>query len=228
MIRRHESAQTLPQPTAGPLLQPRELQFLHQSNAIEQITCFDYGLSEPGKLQGHVVAYLHSQQLARTRRLVSAVDLCWWQQLIVLEQRQARIDVPEGAIGRFRSDFAPFNVGVGNYVPPSFARVPELMQLWLRDLRTHLLDDEDPTLAQLADLCGEMLQRFEAVHPFVDGNGRVGRLIVNYLLTFWRHPIAVFSVDERQRFFEAHRSQADMRCFMRSLLERAQRNGSAR
>jgi Fic family protein len=149
---------------------------------------------------------------------MSAVDLCWWQQLIVLEQRQARIEVPELGIGKFRSGFAPFNVGVGDYVPPSFARVPELMQVWMRDLRTHLLDDERLGPEALADLCGEMLQRFEAIHPFVDGNGRVGRLIVSYLLTYWQHPIVVFRANERLRFFEAHRSKAGMRSFMRKLM----------
>jgi Fic family protein len=205
-------------PTASALLDARSLQFLHESNAIEDITCFDYTKSEPGKLQGHVAAFLHSQQLARSRRPFSAVDLCWWQQLIVLEQRQARIEVPALAIGKFRSGFAPFNVGVGNYVPPSFARVPELMQAWMRDLRTHLLDDEHLAPPPLADLCGEMLQRFEAVHPFVDGNGRVGRLIVNYLLAYWQQPIVVFRANERLRFFEAHRSKADMRSFMRKLM----------
>jgi Fic family protein len=205
-------------PAASALLDRRSLQFLHESNAIEEITCFDYTQSEPGKLQGHVAAFLHSQQLAGSRRPFSAVDLCWWQQLIVLEQRQARIEVPDIAIGKFRSGFAPFNVGIGNYVPPSFARVPELMQAWMRDLRTHLLDDEVLAPPLLADLCGEMLQRFEAVHPFVDGNGRVGRLIVNYLLAYWAHPIVIFHAHERLRFFEAHRSKAEMRSFMRRLM----------
>jgi Fic family protein len=205
-------------PAARALLDARSLQFLHESNAIEDITCLDYTKSEPGRLQGHVAAFLHSQQLAQSRRPFSAVDLCWWQQLIVLEQRQARIELPVLAIGKFRSGFVPFNVGVGSYVPPSFARVPELMQLWMRDLRTHLLDDEQLDTPRLADLCGELLQRFEAVHPFVDGNGRVGRLVVNYLLAYWQQPIVVFHADERSRFFEAHRSKADMRSFMRKLM----------
>jgi Fic family protein len=208
------------------LLDARALAFLHESNAIEGITCFDYTKSEPGRLQGHVAAFMHSQQLARTRRLVSAVDLCWWQQLIVLEQRQARIEVPELGIGKFRSDFAPFNVGVGQYVPPTFTRVPELMQAWLRDLRTHLLDDEDPEPQRLADVCGEMLQRFEAIHPFVDGNGRVGRLIVNYLLGFWSHPIAVFHARDRDGFFLAHRSKAEMRAWLRRLLAGTELSGA--
>jgi Fic family protein len=205
-----------PAGTGEALLEARALAFLQESNAIENIHSFDYSHSRAGQLHGHVAAFLHSQKLARSRRVMSALDLCYWQQLIVLEQRQARIEVPLQGVGRFRSGYAPFNVGVDSYVPPSFTRVPELMQVWMRDLRTHLVDGS-ATLADapLADLCGDMLQRFEAIHPFVDGNGRVGRLIVNYLLTYWRHRIVVFRCDERSTFFEAHKSQAAMRRFMR-------------
>lgn len=205
----------------SPLLDARALAFLHESNAIEGISCFDYSRSQPGRLQGHVAAFLHSQRLARMRKPMSALDLCFWQQLIVLEQRQAHIETPAQSVGRFRSGFAPFNVGVGEYVPPSFSRVPDLMQDWMRDLRNHLLD-ELPQLdaRQVAAVCGELLQRFEAIHPFVDGNGRVGRLLVNYLLTYWQRPIVVFRLADREEFFEAHRSKSMMQQFMRRRLEK--------
>jgi Fic/DOC family len=190
---------------ASPLLDARALAFLHESNAIEGISCFDYNRSQPGRLQGHVAAFLHSQRLAR----------------IVLEQRQADIETPARSVGRFRSGFAPFNVGVGEYVPPSFTRVPDLMQDWMRDLRNHLVDDEPQLDArQVAAVCGELLQRFEAIHPFVDGNGRVGRLLVNYLLTYWQRPILVFKLADREEFFEAHRSKSMMQQFMRRRLEK--------
>jgi hypothetical protein len=211
-----------------PLLNARALAFLHQSNAIEDIHCFDYsqncgqncGQNRSHALQGHVAAFLHSQRLAQTHKTLSALDLCYWQQLIVLEQRQANINVPERAVGHFRSAFAPFNVGVGAHVPPSFSRVPELMQTWLRELRGHLLDTPlPPSRSQAADVCGETLQRFQAIHPFVDGNGRVGRLLVNYLLAYWHRPIVVFTLDEREAFFAAHRSRASMRQYMRRKLE---------
>jgi Fic family protein len=72
--------------------------------------------------------------------------------------------------------------------------------------------------AQVADVCGETLQRFQAIHPFVDGNGRVGRLLVNYLLAYWQRPIVVFERGEREAFFAAHRSRTAMRQFMRRKL----------
>jgi Fic family protein len=204
-------------------LDERALAFLHESNAIEGITSFDYRASNAKHVQGHVAAFLHSQTMARSRRAMSALDLCHWQQLIVLEQRMANLDIPPQAVGRFRSGLVPYNVGVGHYVPPSFLQVPELMRAWMRDLRTHLMDESaQMDNERLADLCGDMLQRFEAIHPFVDGNGRVGRLVVNYLLGHWGRPIVVFELAERDEFFAAHRSRAVMRRYMRQKIAAAQ------
>lgn len=46
----------------------------------------------------------------------------------------------------------------------------------------------------------------EKIHPFVDGNGRVGRLILNFMLLQKGHPPAVIHVDQRQRYLRALRS----------------------
>lgn len=217
---KHSSPEPVAAAGAG-LLDARALEFLKESNAIEQIYGIDYAPSAAGLLRGHATAYVHSQQLALARRPMSAIDLCYWQQLIVLEQRQAGLEIPPDAVGRFRSGFAPYNVGVGSYVPPSFTHVPDLMQGWVRDLRTQLVDgDAELDMLQVADICGEMLQRFEAIHPFVDGNGRVGRLIASYLLSFWRQPLVIFREADRDRFFDAHRSKAAMRLYMRQLISR--------
>jgi len=44
---------------------------------------------------------------------------------------------------------------------------------------------------------------FENIHPFIDGNGRVGRIILNYLLMAAGYPPIVIKINERKRYFEA-------------------------
>lgn len=46
----------------------------------------------------------------------------------------------------------------------------------------------------------------ERIHPFVDGNGRVGRLILNFMLLQVGYPPAVIHVDQRRRYLRALRS----------------------
>ncbi|MDI2031703.1 Fic family protein [Saccharopolyspora sp. TS4A08] len=65
------------------------------------------------------------------------------------------------------SDFCPRNA---IHVPPPAAEVEPLM----RDLAAFMNRTDIPPLAQAALAHGQ----FEAIHPFVDGNGRIGRAVI--------------------------------------------------
>jgi fido (protein-threonine AMPylation protein) len=47
--------------------------------------------------------------------------------------------------------------------------------------------------------------RFEQIHPFVDGNGRVGRLALTFLLVQAGYPPAVLLKEHRGRYLDALR-----------------------
>lgn len=61
-----------------------------------------------------------------------------------------------------------------SYVPPPADALMECLGAWERFLHDHSL----PPLAQVALLH----YQFEAIHPFLDGNGRVGRLLITLFL----------------------------------------------
>jgi Fic family protein len=65
-------------------------------------------------------------------------------------------------------------VDTARFVPPGADRVPDLMSQWEKYLHGQAPDK----LVQLAILHAE----FEAIHPFLDGNGRIGRLLVPLFL----------------------------------------------
>ena len=82
------------------------------------------------------------------------------------------------------------------YVPPPPELMPDLLSDWERFLHErHQL----PDLVQ----CALMHEQFEAIHPFLDGNGRVGRLLITLFLTERGRlfqPLLYLSA-----YFEAHR-----------------------
>ena len=45
--------------------------------------------------------------------------------------------------------------------------------------------------------------KFENIHPFADGNGRTGRLAMNYLLARNNHPPLIIHQEDRKTYFEA-------------------------
>lgn len=63
-----------------------------------------------------------------------------------------------------------------SFVPPPPDIVPEALGEWERFLHAQ---DDIPALVKIG-LCHA---QFETIHPFLDGNGRVGRLLITFLLT---------------------------------------------
>ncbi len=45
--------------------------------------------------------------------------------------------------------------------------------------------------------------KFENIHPFADGNGRVGRLVMNYLLVLHDHPPIIIHEEDRKPYYDA-------------------------
>ena len=61
------------------------------------------------------------------------------------------------------------------YVPPPVDEMTELLSNWERYLHVR---DTVPELVQ----CAILHEQFEAIHPFLDGNGRVGRVLITLFL----------------------------------------------
>lgn len=61
------------------------------------------------------------------------------------------------------------------YVPPPVDEMMTALDAWERFLHER---DQLPELVQ----CALMHEQFEAIHPFLDGNGRVGRLLITLFL----------------------------------------------
>lgn len=100
--------------------------------------------------------------------------------------------------GSFREhDIAVFS---GGMKPPPWPEVPAEMRDWLRSV-TKLRQTARP-IESLAVSHSE----FERIHPFLDGNGRTGRLILNLLLLRLGYAPAIIYLRDRTRYLQALRS----------------------
>jgi Fic family protein len=104
--------------------------------------------------------------------------------------------------GEFRSDqnwIGPKGASVeeATFVPPP----PPAMLESLDNLERFLHDEEFPPVIH----CGLVHAQFETIHPFLDGNGRIGRLLITFLLCqrgVLQRPLLYLS-----HFFKRHRAE---------------------
>jgi len=86
--------------------------------------------------------------------------------------------------------------GKARYLPPNGIHVPALMQ----QLVAFMQDSGkiNPLIA-----CGVIHHRFEAIHPFKDGNGRVGRLLITLYLI--KEGLLTLPILYPSGYFEEHK-----------------------
>lgn len=105
------------------------------------------------------------------------------------------MDRPEER-GRWRR--IPVRILGASSTPPEPETIPELMERLVADeRRSRLHPIERAALFHL---------KFENIHPFVDGNGRTGRLILNLSLMKNGYPPVNVKFADRRRYYDAFES----------------------
>lgn len=96
--------------------------------------------------------------------------------------------------------FRDCEVTIGDQRGYPASEVPGAIQRWCDKIvtTTHWHDDDvDPI---------QLHVEYEAIHPFADGNGRTGRLFLNWMnVTLLGLPISVFRESDKQNYYKLFR-----------------------
>ena len=146
---------------------------------------------------GHAEAYDHLQFMAADKRLEVA-DILKLHELFY-----RRIDPSQA--GKFRT--VPVFISGSHYPLPLPEQIPVLMDKFLMRYQ------QNETELHPLELAALVHQKFVFIHPFVDGNGRVARLLMNLVLLRFGYPITIIPPILRLEYIgaleKAHRSTDD-------------------
>lgn len=152
---------------------PQELTFLKESNAIE-------GVYDDDSLKQAVFAW---EYLKKERELTPGVVLKT-HKILMLNQR-LRPDEK----GYFRK----CQVYVGGREGLEWPFIPGFIEAWCAASMT-LATIITPVDLHIA---------YEKIHPFVDGNGRTGRMFLNWTrLKITEEPLLIIKASERQDYYQ--------------------------
>jgi len=88
----------------------------------------------------------------------------------------------------------PVYIRQSMHVPPPKEAVRDLMPAFFDLLR----DEENPAVR---NVLGHFI--FVYIHPYIDGNGRIGRFLMNVMMASGGHPWTVITVDKRGAYMRA-------------------------
>jgi Fic family protein len=123
-------------------------------------------------------------------------------ELILLLHKMLLTNIYDEVAGRFRAGDEFVRVGTHMGLSPELIsnRIQESLIRYSSDLQVPLTD-------RIAEFHAE----FEHIHPFVDGNGRMGRMLTNYLLIREGFPPIILRNKEKEYYYAALRQFDDSR-----------------
>ncbi|MCO6449320.1 MAG: Fic family protein [Caldilineales bacterium] len=178
-----------------------DVEWTYQSNRIEGSTLtrqetlvvLQHGMTVGGKpLVEHLEAVNHKRAIDHVERLAAQDTPLTEDDIRALHRLVLHgIDDEQAGVYRQRQVF----IAGSAFVPPSPQAVPGRMREladWMQQTAIHPVERAARAHFWLVD-----------IHPFVDGNGRVARLLMNLLLLQAGYPIAILRADDRAAYYAA-------------------------
>lgn len=153
---------------------------------LEGITIGGKSLREHFEAINHRDAILFVEDLIQKKELVSEWNIRNIHQLILK-------NIDDANAGQYRQ----INVLVSgaHHLPPDHLLLPEKMLAFVESANSHLFHPIEHAARVHVDFVG--------IHPFVDGNGRTSRLLMNLELMKAGYPPVVIPVEQRLRYYQA-------------------------
>ena len=224
---RLDAARPLPPGVVAKLKEYFDVEWTYHSNAIEgstltlgetRLVLLD-GLTVGGKsLREHLEAINHKHAIDFVEALAAKVEPITGHNV---RQTHALIlrSIDDENAGAYRK--GQVYITGSTYAPPAAIAVPPLMQELVAWINSTEAADMHPV-----ERAARAHFRLVHIHPFVDGNGRAARLLMNLILIRGGYPPAVIRRERRPGYYDAldRAHEGDTNPFVALVAEEAERS----
>jgi len=131
--------------------------------------------------EAHAAVFM--EMLQTNENLSEELFLKWHEKIF----KETKPDIA----GKFRN----YQVRVGPYIAPDWRDLEKFMKPLITFACTSTLNP--------VEVAARAHYLFEKAHPFGDGNGRIGRLLMNYVLWEKGYPMLIIEYKKRQSYYKA-------------------------
>lgn len=196
-----DSKRPIPKNTLKSLKESINLEWTYNSNGIEGntltlretqvvlegITVGGKSIKEHLEVINHEQAILFLDELVKDKNSINEWNIKSIHNLILK-------DIDNNNAGRYRIENVTIKGAV--HIPPDYIKVPELMEKLILSYNTW--NNYHPVIKACL-LHGELVK----IHPFIDGNGRTSRLIMNLDLMNSGYNPVIIKKEDRLKYYEA-------------------------
>lgn len=196
-----DSKRPIPKGTLRSLEESINLEWTYNSNGIEGNTLtlretqvVLEGITVGGKsIKEHLEAINHEKAILYLNDLVKEKNPIIEWNIKSIHQLVLK-DIDDENAGRYRRENVTIKGAI--HIPPDYLKVPELMEKLILSYENW---KKFHPIIQAALLHGELVK----IHPFVDGNGRTSRLLMNLdLMNLGYNPV-IIKKEDRLEYYEA-------------------------
>ena len=179
------------------------VELTYTSNAIEGNTLtrqetalvVEKGITVEGKtLKEHLEAINHAQAIDFIKTLLKKKREGLKETDILDIHRAILAKIDDTNAGRYRN--IPVRIAGSTVIMPKAMKVPDLMGELVKWLSS-------PNADHTVKISADAHYKLVSIHPFVDGNGRTARLLMNLLLMQEGYPPALIRKEDRRRYVKS-------------------------
>jgi Fic family protein len=159
------------------------LYFLEESNHIE-------GVYDADSLNQAVYAWQYLMECKKLTR----TTICKTHKILMLHQPLLPSE---------RGYLRQVDVLVGGQIKRKWREIPEVLDIWVKDMNETIKEVKNKGIYPLLteELSKKLHVQYEDIHPFIDGNGRTGRMFMNWWRLQCGLPLMIIAEQDRREYY---------------------------
>lgn len=188
---------------------------VHHSNSIEgstltleeTILLLDKKLTPKNKpIEHSLMALDHLEALRYVLDLASkkqSLTVSSIQQIsaLVMKSTGSEISAMAGSFNSSKGDFRKVTVRAGSRTFMDYQKVPERTAQLVYYINTNIKQTNG--FIEVNELAFDAHFQIVSIHPFADGNGRLSRLLMNYIQHYHELPLSIVYEEDKQDYYDA-------------------------